>query len=326
LFITSATAAIVVDTVSVSDVGNAPDTTGLGSVDYDYEIATHEVTNEEYTAFLNAVAATDTYDLYNPSMGSSNRGGILRTGTSGSWVYSTKTNFDNKPVNFVSFWDAARFANWLTNGQGSADTETGVYDLGGNSVPVNASVTRDTSFGFGSLPEVWAVASEDEWYKAAHYDGSGSYFDYPTQSNTAPTQATASGTGDISNPGSNVANYNRGAVWNLAIGNVTTVGSAGAGSASHYGTFDQGGNVFEWNDTVVATNRRGMRGGSFLFSVSNLESTFNTGGFDPIQEDEDKGFRVSNFAPIPEPSAYAAILGFLGLTLALTRRRRRGTL
>ena len=29
----------------------------------------------------------------------------------------------NKPVNYVSFWDAARFANWLTNGQGSGGTE-----------------------------------------------------------------------------------------------------------------------------------------------------------------------------------------------------------
>ena len=38
------------------------------------------------------------------------------------------------------------------------------------------------------------------------------------------------------------------------------------------------------------------------------------------------GFRVSSLEPIPEPSTYAAILGCLGLTLALMRRKGRGTL
>ena len=58
-----------------------------------------------------------------------------------------------------------------------------------------------------------------------------------------PTVATANATGDISNPGTNVANYDLGADWNGQNGNVTTVGTAGADSASFYGTFDQGGNV-----------------------------------------------------------------------------------
>ncbi|MDC1295321.1 hypothetical protein N8077_03165 [Myxococcota bacterium] len=38
---------------------------------------------------------------------------------------------DNKPVNNVSFYDTLRFANWLNNGQGAGDTESGAYTLAG---------------------------------------------------------------------------------------------------------------------------------------------------------------------------------------------------
>ena len=59
--------AITIATVPVGDVGNANDpATGniYGSVNYPYRIGTYEVTAGQYTAFLNAVAATDTYGLY----------------------------------------------------------------------------------------------------------------------------------------------------------------------------------------------------------------------------------------------------------------------
>ena len=34
------------------------------------------------------------------------------------------------PVNFETWYDTIRFANWLNNGQDSGDTETGAYTLG----------------------------------------------------------------------------------------------------------------------------------------------------------------------------------------------------
>lgn len=105
-------------------------------------------------------------------MNSSPLGGITRSGTSGSYSYSVKTGFGDKPVNFVSFWDAARFTNWLTSG----NTETGVYRLNNVTNPVNNTITRDaTAWANGGV----AIASENEWYKAAYYDGNGGYFDYP---------------------------------------------------------------------------------------------------------------------------------------------------
>ena len=114
--------AVTIDWVTVGDPGNTADftvqadgTTGYGSVNYDYRIGKHEVTNGQYAEFLNAVAATDTNFLYWDLMESKPLGGIIRNGTSGTYTYTTKPNMANKPVNFVTFYDAARFANWLHN-------------------------------------------------------------------------------------------------------------------------------------------------------------------------------------------------------------------
>ncbi|MEO0511163.1 MAG: SUMF1/EgtB/PvdO family nonheme iron enzyme [Verrucomicrobiota bacterium] len=160
---TASHATINIDTVFVGDAGNPNDSSNLtgdhGGVSYGYHIGTYEVTNSQYTAFLNDMAKTDTYNLYNSSMGSSIHGGISRTGSSGSYTYSVKSGFGDKPVNYVSFWDAARFSNWLTTG----GTETGVYNLGGTE---NSTITRDaTAWVNGGV----AIASENEWYKAAYY-------------------------------------------------------------------------------------------------------------------------------------------------------------
>ena len=58
--------AVTIDMVPVGNAGNANDpTTGnvYGGVGYDCQIGKYEVTIAQYTEFLNAVAATDTYSL-----------------------------------------------------------------------------------------------------------------------------------------------------------------------------------------------------------------------------------------------------------------------
>src|ERR1039458_5756727 len=67
---------ITIVTVPVGDAGNAPDTLvmddgtmGYGAVAYNYNIGKYDVTAGQYAAFLNAVAATDTYGCYNYLMG-----------------------------------------------------------------------------------------------------------------------------------------------------------------------------------------------------------------------------------------------------------------
>ena len=107
---------------------------------------------------------------------------------SGSYTYSVNANSANLPVTYVSWGDAARFANWMQNNQptgaqGPLTTETGAYALNGavTDAALNA-VTR-------SLTAAIVIPSEDEWYKAAYYDATSSYYNYPTSSNTVPTSA-----------------------------------------------------------------------------------------------------------------------------------------
>jgi formylglycine-generating enzyme required for sulfatase activity len=127
---------------------------------------------------------------------------------------------------------------------------------------------------------------------------------------------TANATGVISNPGANVANYNLGADWNSQNGNVTTVGSAAAGN--YFGTADQAGNVFEWNDAIIFSTLRGQRGGSWDRSSNNLAASYRDGN-SPADESYGVGFRVAS-VPVPEPSAF--LVSMLLVSAFLIRRRR----
>src|ERR1035441_6891673 len=86
-----ALASVTIATVPVGNVGNTPDTTGFGEVDYNCNIGEYDVTSSQYTAFLNAVASTDTYGLYSSNMVSNMAGttdgnpGITKSGSSGSY-------------------------------------------------------------------------------------------------------------------------------------------------------------------------------------------------------------------------------------------------
>ena len=319
--ITSAAASVTIDYVSVGHAGNAADPgTGslYGAVAYAYQIGKYEVTNAQYAEFLNAVNPTGSgtggvgpNGIYNTNMGSNSRGGITYTPDAVSGAkYTIRTSMGDKPVNFVSWYDSARFTNWLGNGQGAGSTETGAYTLSGNTGIITKNVGATVY-----------IPSEDEWYKAAYYDptagagGGDNYWLYPTQSNTAPTVASANfSTGDITNPGANVANYNDAADWNSQNGNVTTVGSAAANN--YFGTADQGGNLHEWNDAVIDGSTRGLRGASWNGSEIILSSSYRRNNV-PTLEGDAAGFRV---ASVPEPTSL--LLSMLAGGMMLIRRKR----
>lgn len=293
--------AATIDWVTVGNPGNAKDDTGYGSVSEVYRISTYEITAGQYTEFLNAVAASDPHGLYNTYMGSDSLGcKIKRSGSSGSYRYSVASNYANRPVNYVSWYDTLRFSNWLHNGQGAGDTENGAYDMSQGS-----SVVRKAG------AQVW-LPTEDEWYKAAYHknDGvTGNYFDYPTSSNSMPGRDMT----EITNAGNN-ANY-----WDgdYLIGSPyyrTEVGEFEL-SDSPYGTFDMGGNVWEWNETsLIFDSCRGVRGGCFDV-IGGLGSSTQT-NLVPSSESCVVGFRV---ASVPEPVT-VLLLGLGGL---LIRRRRK---
>lgn len=172
-------ATITIPTVPVGDPGNAGELSGpgagqtgagydrvCGSVGYAYNIGKYEVTAAQYTDFLNKVAATDTYGLYSTSMWSSSYASkIQRSGSPGSYTYSVAVDWADRPVNFVSYWDSCRFANWLHNGQptglqNASTTEDGAYFINGYNSDDGRTIQRKAGWK-------WAVTSEDEWYKAA---------------------------------------------------------------------------------------------------------------------------------------------------------------
>jgi len=296
------------ETVPVSDAGNAPDYTGYGKVDYEYRIGRYEVTAGQYCEFLNAVAAADTYGLYNTDMTSNSWGcQIKRNGASGNYTYSIAADYANRPVNYVSFGDACRFTNWLHNGQptGAQDistTEDGAYYLNGatTSTPLLA-VSRKTDWK-------WAITSEDEWYKAAYYKSDGldaGYFDYQTSNNTIPSNLLGSPT----DPGNNATYLND--VYTIGGPYFRTEVGAHENSESPYKTFDQGGNVWEWNEAIISDSSRGLRGGSFGDDGSYLRGASNRVAYSPIAESNSLGFRVSE---VPEPASMVLlVLGSIGM-------------
>jgi formylglycine-generating enzyme len=313
----AAQAAITIETIAVGNAGNAADSTGYGSVGYNYRIGTYEVTAGQYTAFLSAVVATDSHQLYIEAMSSEWGCGITRSGASGSYTYCVASDSVNRPVNFVSFWSACRFANWLNNGQptgpqNATTTERGVYTLDGYDGTDGRTIQRNANWK-------WAVTSEDEWYKAAYYKGGGTnagYWDYPTSSDTAPGR-------DMADPTGNNANYNDfSGAYPIESGHYTTVAGEFQNSPSPYGTFDQGGNLCEWNETIVLEGatyaRRGMRGGAFYGGVGALQASDRGFGTPGEVWSNAYGFRVSY---VPEPSSIIVLIGGLVGLLGMRRRR-----
>ncbi|NLE58846.1 MAG: formylglycine-generating enzyme family protein, partial [Planctomycetes bacterium] len=315
--------AVNIETVPVGNPGNAGELSGAGAggygpdqicgaVDYEYRIGKYEVTAGQYTEFLNAVAKTDTYRLYTTEMIYSAGCKIDRTGSSGSYTYSVASDYADRPVNWVSWGDAARFANWMHNGQptgtqNASTTEDGSYAL--NGAMTNATLMPVTR----KADATWVIPTEDEWYKAAYYKGGSAnagYWDYPTSNDTLPGR-------DLADASGNNANY-YGSPYPIDSGKYATLVGEFQYSDSPYGTFDQGGNVSEWNEAVPASGYRGLRGGSFFspYGYDLLASyrNFNTASL----EHYSFGFRV---VLVPEPSAL--LLLALGGVAVIRRRVRR---
>jgi len=194
--------------VNVGDINNSPlvltgDYAGsYGSVNYEYLINQIHVTNDDYVVFLNAVDSngtkiqqSETFNasgqstannqnvLYHFYMSSDQRGGIdFNSGEVVGRKYKSKSNMGNKPVNFITWYMAASYCNWLHNKVSDPDTittNTGAYDL---SLDDNLIVRSNNSH--------YSLPSDNEWFKAAYYKGGSSdagYWTYATRSDTTPS-------------------------------------------------------------------------------------------------------------------------------------------
>jgi sulfatase modifying factor 1 len=269
--------------VTVKDTGNPTDKiTNSGKVDYIFEIAKYQVTNAQYAEFLNAVAVhSDPYNLYNINMERGLFGGIKRIEQDGCYFYAPLEGYSDLPVVYVSWFDAARFCNWLhfekpQQGESVLETTEGNSEVGAYNTSV-FSKGRGIQKVVTHNPEAkfW-IPTLDEWNKAAYFDptkdGKGGYWLYPTRSDAKPNA--------VAPPGDdNSANYYD-FKWAAPDPYLTPVGSYKY-TTSYYGTFDQGGNVWEWVETLRnGRTHRWVRGGgatTFDHALSriNIDSEFS---------------------------------------------------
>jgi len=248
--VSPARAVVSIDWTTIGNPGNAGSgahtwyhPAGYGAVSYVYKIGTYDVTNAQYVEFLNAKGASNSAGIYNSTMGhtggSYNFGNIAQSGSSGSYKYSVSSTYANQPVVGVTWFDAARFCNWLQNGQGSGDMETGAYTLSG----------ATSGFVLANADAQIRLPTQDEWQKAAFYNGAtGTYSFYPD------------GRNDITPSDANYGYINMGLV------------NVNFGTPSSYGVYGMGGNAWQWNDVIV-NESRGLYGGGWGDNGNGLPSS-----------------------------------------------------
>lgn len=299
--------AVELDFVTVGDPGNRGEVAGrsaplgsgpdriCGAVNYVYRIARFEVTAGQYCEFLNAVAKADRHGLYNTKMDIlvyASGCNIKRSGVYGNYSYSVASDWASRPVTLMSWADAARFCNWLTNGrptgpQNLDTTEDGSYFLNGvNDDDTLLTITRKANARY-------VIPTEDEWYKAAFYDparsGGPGYWNYATRSNTCPSNLfDPDGTNHATYAASSEPDY----VYTIGPPYRRTEVGTFVASPGPYGTFDQNGNVYEFTEALLYGTDRMVRGAAFSSHYLNMTASCRSRSLTPTWDDFCVGFRV----------------------------------
>jgi len=122
-----------------------------------------------------------------------------------SGTYSVKSGLDYYPARYINFYNAARMANWLSNGkptgtQTASTTENGAYNLSAGNTGTPERNTANPNTGGGA--PLYYIANENEWYKAAAYKGGSTnagYWNYYTASDKAPKAISLDSNGESIN-------------------------------------------------------------------------------------------------------------------------------
>jgi formylglycine-generating enzyme required for sulfatase activity len=271
-----------IDFVTIS--GDTNPASGYGIVNNDYRIGTYEVTNDQWSKFVNAY-------------------GTVTGSPSNAYDESPYWTGTNVPANKVSWYEAAQFVNWLntssgyqaaynfTGTQGTSDYTFVPWDI--------VDIGYDASNPYRYSDAMYFLPTEDEWVKAAYWNGT-----------TLQTYATIDGSVPVAGLYTN---------YDDAVGKPWNVGS---GSEELNGTFDMMGNVWEWMESpsnigdYLSGSNRGKRGGPYCSDDNVLRSSLRYGLNPDGAGNNGIGFRV---ASVPEPCT----LLLLSLGAMMVRRKRR---
>jgi sulfatase modifying factor 1 len=206
----------------------------------------------------------------------------------------------NRPITYVAWFEAARYCNWLSNGQPIGEqnektTENGAYNLINNE---GTKVKKNIINPNTGNPPLYYIPTENEWYKAAYYDKSlnsnkGGYYLYATRSNEIPGN-------NIKDNDNNSCNYitpngkwgvTQDYVFDLSLNYLNDVG-AYKNTKSYYGMFD--GNGLVWVPTDApddSFNMSSLHGGAWTAVKGYLGSNFKLNMY-IYTRNSNGGFRI----------------------------------
>jgi hypothetical protein len=275
-----------IEFVTIGNPGNPPDASPnpAGAVPYEYRIGKYEI-SEQIIDKANALGGLGiTHDM---------RG-------------------REKPATSVSWYEAARFVNWLNTSTGSMPAYK--FDASGNfQLWTPTDPGHNPNNLYRNRLARYFLPSLNEWHKAAYYDPSAAvYYDYPTRSDSIPDGIDFVGDTQFD------------AVFEDGGSNLQPNDIINVGLLSPYGTAGQGGNASEWVETAfdrvndVAADHRRAPGGSWRGIYTGL-AAWNTGiGDSPNFDFDFIGVRVARV--VPEPSTFLLLGIFFVMLIGLRRR------
>ena len=253
--------------VTIDNPGNVADVTGYGAVSSKYNISKYEVSIAKWEVFAVATGVGSGNEEY--------------------WDDGTRTVGRDAPATYVSLDEARQYCNWLTSGS----TANGAYLYSSGVYHSTDRASARSTYG-----TIYAIPTEDEWYKAAYYTGS----DYSSFADGHPYNQPEIGVG----------------YWNYAT---NTVWEAGTGGTEQNGTEDMMGNVAEWMED--ATGR--MRGNNYTLASPNYAYMRNnlSGSFAaPTTHAYYIGFRTVEIVPGLATMSLLVLSGLVSLLFRITRR------